>query len=309
MIFYVYEYWRPDKNVPFYIGKGSGNRAFNKNARGRYFRRIIRKLEREGLVAEVKKIFRSTDEKKVLAYEIERIAYWRGKGVELVNQSPGGDGTSGYRWTRAQRRTSSTIAKRRWRDPLYRAKQAAAHRRALSKPDANHGTWTKERREAERRRMKAYWADPVNRAKQRAIRETPEAKRKHSEATKRGMADPRVRKRLSKSLRRYMASEARRCVSESYWSRPGERQKAAIRMKALCLNSDFIAKRNACYEQRSRSIRIACRKPSYRQKMSIAVRKAKASPEVRARMREVALAVWALRRHGGASVPSSEYRK
>ena len=52
--FYVYEHWRPDINMPFYVGKGSGNRAFRlKKNRNRHFRNIVSKLEKQGLCVEI----------------------------------------------------------------------------------------------------------------------------------------------------------------------------------------------------------------------------------------------------------------
>ena len=55
--FYVYEHWRPDINMPFYVGKGSGNRAFRlKKNRNRHFRNIVSKLEKQGLCVEIKMV-------------------------------------------------------------------------------------------------------------------------------------------------------------------------------------------------------------------------------------------------------------
>jgi hypothetical protein len=35
--FYVYEHWRPDKDVCFYVGKGHGRRAYKTAGKGLSF--------------------------------------------------------------------------------------------------------------------------------------------------------------------------------------------------------------------------------------------------------------------------------
>lgn len=51
-IFYVYEHWRPDKNVCFYVGKGKRNRAWHMFHRSRWHRSITSKLTALGLALE-----------------------------------------------------------------------------------------------------------------------------------------------------------------------------------------------------------------------------------------------------------------
>ena len=41
--FYVYGHYKPDSDIPFYIGKGCRNRAFIKSNRGKYWKRIVAK--------------------------------------------------------------------------------------------------------------------------------------------------------------------------------------------------------------------------------------------------------------------------
>lgn len=47
--FYVYEHWRPDKDICFYVGKGKGRRANVMYGRGSHHERIQAKLKRLGM--------------------------------------------------------------------------------------------------------------------------------------------------------------------------------------------------------------------------------------------------------------------
>lgn len=94
--FYVYEHWRPDKDVCFYVGKGGRKRAyFIHRKESVHHQRVVHKLARLGLCVEVRLVCGTLDEKEAFALEIERIAFWRAAGVNLVNKTNGGEGASG----------------------------------------------------------------------------------------------------------------------------------------------------------------------------------------------------------------------
>src|SRR5216684_887328 len=89
--FYVYEHWRPDTGVCFYVGKGKGRRAWDlKNMRNRYFKAVVSKLTAAGLVIDVRIIVRDVSAEAALALEISRIAFYGRKN--LTNMTHGGDG-------------------------------------------------------------------------------------------------------------------------------------------------------------------------------------------------------------------------
>lgn len=77
--YYVYEHWRPDTNVCFYVGKGLSckynNRAFDFRQRNTLHKRITAKLKRLGLEPEVRYVRRFLAEEAAFALEIERIAF------------------------------------------------------------------------------------------------------------------------------------------------------------------------------------------------------------------------------------------
>lgn len=95
-IFYVYEHWRPDKNVCFYVGKGKGKRAFDSLHRGPHHKNIIAKLAQSGFPFNVRFVGTNLTEGEAFEKEIERIAFWRSLNVDLVNRTNGGEGPSGY---------------------------------------------------------------------------------------------------------------------------------------------------------------------------------------------------------------------
>jgi hypothetical protein len=115
-IFYIYEHWRPDTNVCFYVGKGHGDRAY-RFRRNTYCNHIAQKLARAGMKVEVRIVQSGLDEASALALEVERIAHWRSKGKTLANITAGGEGVCGLR------HTDQTRAKIR----AKRAKQKIIH--------------------------------------------------------------------------------------------------------------------------------------------------------------------------------------
>lgn len=93
--FYVYEHWRLDRDECFYVGKGMKNRAYKMRDRNAHHQAIMAKLSREGSGMEVRMVATGLTEDEAFSLEIERIAFWRGLGVDLANISSGGDGPSG----------------------------------------------------------------------------------------------------------------------------------------------------------------------------------------------------------------------
>jgi hypothetical protein len=98
--FYVYEHWRSDTNVPFYVGKGRGSRSHTMHSqRNKLHMAIQEELKNIGATIEVRFVEREIDEETAFNGERSRIAFWRGQGVVLANLSIGGEGASGYKHT------------------------------------------------------------------------------------------------------------------------------------------------------------------------------------------------------------------
>jgi len=97
--YYVYEHWRPDTNSCFYIGKGTGKRAYDfKNNRNSHYINIVNKLFASGFSVDVK-LHSGLDENEAHALEMGLIRHYKDLGVKLANQTLGGEGISGYRHT------------------------------------------------------------------------------------------------------------------------------------------------------------------------------------------------------------------
>lgn len=95
-IYYVYRHVRPDKNEPFYIGIGGGNRSNRPYNRNRHWLNVYRLNNRE---IEVDILVDELTWKEACDLEIWWIAFYgrkdKGKGP-LVNLTDGGDGTVGF---------------------------------------------------------------------------------------------------------------------------------------------------------------------------------------------------------------------
>jgi hypothetical protein len=119
--FYVYEHWRPDKDICFYVGKGKNKRAWDmKNMRNPYFKSVVSKLLSLGLFVDVRIISKELTHEEAITLEMERIAYY---GIEnLTNMTKGGDGMANP--TEKTRQKMSASQKTRFENPEERKKIA-----------------------------------------------------------------------------------------------------------------------------------------------------------------------------------------
>jgi hypothetical protein len=95
--FYVYEHWRLDRDECFYVGKGTGKRAYVFDGRNKYHKAICAKLSRIGSAFEVRIVASGLTEVEAFQLEIDRIKFWRETNIELANLATGGKGgLAGY---------------------------------------------------------------------------------------------------------------------------------------------------------------------------------------------------------------------
>jgi uncharacterized protein (DUF2147 family) len=106
-VFYVYEHWRTDTGVCFYVGKGKGRRAYYLCERSLHHQSVINSLKTRGFVTEVRIVEVGLTENEAFEVEKQRIAFWRAAGFNLCNKTDGGDGISGYKMTEDDRRKIS----------------------------------------------------------------------------------------------------------------------------------------------------------------------------------------------------------
>lgn len=95
-MFYVYIHKKPEGDV-FYVGKGTGDRAFSHDNRNIHWQRTVKKY---GLEVQVLSHF--SDEQEAFTQERLLIKSFRDSGVNLVNMTNGGEGAGGYKWTPEQ---------------------------------------------------------------------------------------------------------------------------------------------------------------------------------------------------------------
>jgi hypothetical protein len=93
-MFYVYVHKRASDGAIFYVGKGSGQRAWSKNKRGLHWHAVCRK---HGVTIEIVRRFDSEEESFV--FERALIAECRAKAIALANKTDGGEGAAGVKHT------------------------------------------------------------------------------------------------------------------------------------------------------------------------------------------------------------------
>jgi len=123
--FYTYLHCRPD-GTPFYVGKGSGNRAYEFHRRSRHHNSIVAKHGRENIVIK----FTKTDLREREAFELEKdqIECLREFGYELCNHTNGGEGIAGFKASLELRQKLSTL--RRGRVPWNKGVPCSIETRA-----------------------------------------------------------------------------------------------------------------------------------------------------------------------------------
>jgi len=91
MNYYTYTHSTPE-GVVFYVGKGSGRRAFSTNKRSIAWRNVV--ATHDGFAIKIIARFKTEDE--AFDHEKQLIAQLRAQGVSLLNATDGGRGVEGY---------------------------------------------------------------------------------------------------------------------------------------------------------------------------------------------------------------------
>lgn len=212
--FYVYEHWRPDKDTCFWVGKGRGRRAYSFKRSSRY-NRVIAKLARMGMRAEVRMVAEALSEQDALNIEMERIAFWRAAGPDLCNVTDGGDGVSGYRHTETVRaemaaRMTGRALSLEARAKLSATKTGRPQKKHTAEHNAKIGASQKGRR------------DPI---------ETRLAKKEA--ALRRGSLSEAAKNKIAKSVKALWGDEAYRSrLIASHAKRPPPSEEAKAKMRA-----------------------------------------------------------------------------
>lgn len=105
--FYTYVHTRNDTSDVFYVGKGSGRRAYERKGHNKYWDRVSQK---HGYTVHISAYF--STESEAMAHEKRLIAEFRKVGAALCNMTDGGEGISGHTHTPASRQKMSLSQKR-----------------------------------------------------------------------------------------------------------------------------------------------------------------------------------------------------
>ena len=202
--FLVYEHWRPDKGVCFYVGKGKPKRS-KQFQRNQHYDRVVAKLRRAGLEVEVRIIASGRTEQQAFDIEIERIKFWRDGGVEITNKTAGGDGSSGYRFTPEQKEKIRTKATGRIFSAEARRKMSES-RRGQKRSSETREKMSAAAKRAQPAARKAACATEQGRRRMvemaRAAASDPTMRAKRSANAKQLWADPGYRRRVMEARRR-----------------------------------------------------------------------------------------------------------
>jgi NUMOD3 motif len=117
-MFYVYEHWRPDRDEPFYVGKGKGSRANLMSRRNPHHKAIQAKLHGMGMAVEVRIVAAGLTEEEAFILECDRIKMWERAGIDLANMTIGGEGPAGRRLSEEHKRKISESSKGRKNKPI-----------------------------------------------------------------------------------------------------------------------------------------------------------------------------------------------
>ncbi|WP_065091492.1 NUMOD3 domain-containing DNA-binding protein [Rhizobium leucaenae] len=184
--FYTYV-WRNASRVPFYVGKGKGNRAYDLYDRSGDFLAIHAE---GGCTVEIVDWF--IHESQAHAHEVELIEFYgrREFGGLLVNKTDGGEGASGHV------KSPETIEK--WRAKNVGRTRSDEVRARMSEAKKGHVVSEEARAKLSAVNKKRF-EDPEERERQRRIslNMSAESRAKLSAAGKLRMSDPLVRIRLS----------------------------------------------------------------------------------------------------------------
>lgn len=226
--FYVYEHWRPDKDICFYVGKGRGPRAEIMGRRNPYHKAIQKHVAKLGMCVEVRMVAEGLTEDEAFSVECDRIAFWRAAGVRLANMTNGGEGVVGMKRTAEHQEKIAAKLRGRKRGRMsdeQRAKISAAKKG--KKHDWKHPPHSAETREkiaaARRGKPGAMRGVPKSAEHKRKISETvsrvirgegnPFYGKRHSDETKKkqraaklggswGRHTPEARAKIAESNRR-----------------------------------------------------------------------------------------------------------
>jgi hypothetical protein len=260
--FYVYILYRRDGVTPFYVGKGSRDRwaaHLQKDGFNPHKINIIKEMRRDGVAVPKEKVAWGLTEEDAFSFEKYLIQFFgrEANGGLLTNLTDGGDGISGYKWTREQIESfkismnrpeklaiNSAALKKYFQDPEARIRSSLAAKKRFEKPGA---------REAHRAAQKLVMSRPEVRAKlnqtapetralhsvslKKYYENNPDAHNRASEAHKKRWADQDARARHSAILKTACACPKLRAIKSAniraYWAKRKASQRESSQVSSV----------------------------------------------------------------------------
>lgn len=176
-MFYVYVH-RASNNVPFYVGKEKGRRAYRTYGKNKAWNKIAQK----GYTIEI--IFESACEQETFNKEKEIIAQFRKEGINLCNRTAGGQGVVPDEETR-QKMIQNNYKK--WENPEYRKMMTEQSNRIWQ--DEKH-------RELISETTRDLWKDPKIRDQRMKRWKDPNFVQNFSKQLKEKWKDPKYREHM-----------------------------------------------------------------------------------------------------------------
>lgn len=191
---YVYGHYKADTDELFYVGKGSGNRAWDTHSRNKHWKSVV---ERHGFVVKIL-ADNLTDEE---AYQKEATLIAEVGRQNLTNKTDGGDGLTSnvskkiMNSPEVKKKISDAI-KRRWQDPEFRKR----HQESMQKVRENKEYIAKHKAAMEKIAQDKEWLERnAERAKLSA--RNPTRIEKIRETSRNRWQDPQYKERVRNSMK------------------------------------------------------------------------------------------------------------
>jgi len=141
MKYYTYLHRRVDTNEIFYVGKGSGRRAWSKGGRNKYWNAVVKGID--GFNVEI--VARWETERQSLDHEVFLIWCFRQMGIKIVNQTDGGEGITikNNMFVPKKRGPMSEEHKQRIREGTRKRWQDLEHKKNQTKARKGRVAWNK----------------------------------------------------------------------------------------------------------------------------------------------------------------------
>jgi len=253
--YYVYMYLRTN-GTPYYVGKGTGDRAYSKN----------RKFKPPKDLSRITFHAQNLTEEEAFAIEIELIQKYgrvdNDTGI-LRNLTDGGEGISGWIPSEEHIAKLSALAKEVLNRPEVRAKLSASTKEAMNRPEV--------------RAKKSAAAKELN--------NIPEVKKKFVER----MTRPEVKEKRREAINRPEVRAKMSASAKEAMTRPEVRAKKSAAIKEAMNRPEVRAKKSA-------SAKEAMNRPEVKEKYRAAAKEAMNRPEVRAKKSAIMKELHAKRR-------------